>query len=263
MIQSAIEVTNESEFIKALIVGDYGTGKSVFASTFCGKMKADDAGPADKPEVIESKGKGFVFDFDKGIRTYRGRNLDYAQYDVSGKGWNDFNKEFMEVEKLVKEGVYRTVVVDSTSMFADMAMESALLLDPKRSPTGGPLWNVHYGIVKNLVEGKLRRLLQWKCNILILAHQQVITDSESGAVIKIQPLLPGALSDKLPGYFDEVYISQSGMKDGKPDFTLQTLPRGLYKARSRISGQEQCLPMYIPNTYEGLMAAIAKGTKKK
>lgn len=242
-IQTGENVSIESEFMKILVVGDYGTGKSVFASTFPGKL--------------------FIFDFDKGIKTYRGKDFDYAQYEINAKGYMEFDKEFKDVEKSVREGKYKTVIVDSTSLLSDLAMERALMLDPKRSPTNGPLWNVHYGIVKNLVEGKLRQIMQWPCHVVILAHLQVVTDQESGAVVKIQPLLPGALSDKLPGWFDEVYVAQNQMKNNVVEFTLQTLPRGHYKARSRISGQEQLLPMYIPNTYQDLMKAVDEGRKKQ
>lgn len=238
-ILDAMDVTNESENLKCLVVGDYGTGKSVFAASF--------PTPA------------FLFDFDKGVLTYKKKDFKYSQYEISAKGWVEFEKEFSDVEKRVKEGEFKTAIIDSTSLMADLAMERALMLDPKRSATGGPLWNVHYGIVRNLIEGKIRKFLQWDCNIVIISHLQVVTDQESGAVIKIQPMLPGALSDKVPGYFDEVYIAQSTMEGGKPKFQLQTLPKGFYKARSRMSGKEQILPMYVPNDYGELMAAMKKG----
>ena len=239
MIQNASGITVDSQLLKVLVIGDYGTGKSVFASTF--------PTPA------------FIFDFDKGIMTYRGKDFDYAQYEISFKGWSDFEKEFVEVGKLVKEGKYKTVIFDSTSLLSDLAMERSLSLDPKRSPTGGPLWNVHYGMTKNLVQGKVRQFLQWNCNLVVIAHLNIVQDQETGAVVKIEPKLPGDLSTTIPGYFDEVYIASSDMKEGKPNFQLQTLPKGLYKARSRISGPDQILPMYVPNNYPALMEAINKG----
>jgi hypothetical protein len=249
-IKSAIDVSYNTELFKGMIVGDYGTGKSVFAASF----------PT----------PGFVFDFDKGIITY-GKNAcggewDYAQYDLSPLGWTLFEKELAEVEKLVKEEKYQTVVVDSTSIMSSLAMEKALQLDPKRSPTNGPLWNVHYGMVRNLVEGKLRKMLNWKCNLLILSHLEVLTDKESGAIIKIQPLLPGALSDLLPGYFDEVYVAACTAVGGVQKYQIQTATRGFYKARSRASGKEGRLPMYIDHTnkngYEELMRMLEEGKKK-
>lgn len=245
-IKSAVDITYGTELFKGLITGDYGTGKSVFAASF----------PT----------PGFVFDFDKGIITYGkadcGGEWDYTQYPVTTLGWVEFEKEIKEVEKLVKDEKYRTVVIDSTSLMAALAMERSLQLDPKRSPTGGPLWNVHYGMVRNLVEGKIRQMAAWPCNIVVLAHLEVVTDKESGAIIKIQPLLPGALSDLLPGWFDEVYVTTCTMKGGVNEYKIQTAPRGLYKARSRASGKEGRLPMFIENSYTALMKALVEGKQK-
>lgn len=238
----ATDIKQETALIKAMVVGDYGTGKSVFGSTFPGKL--------------------CVFDFDKGALSYKGCDATILQYDISQKGWVEFNKEFVEKCKEVREGKYKTVIFDSTSLLTDLAMEQALALDPKRSATGGPLWNVHYSMVRNLVEGKLRQLLQLPANILVISHLEIVKDDE-GKIIGTQPLLPGALSIKTPGYFDEVYYAFSRTKEGKPDFYLQTLPRGHYKARSRASGVEQLLPMDVPNNYPKLQQLIAEAAAKK
>jgi hypothetical protein len=241
-ILDAMDIKLDSVFVKTLVIGDYGTGKSVFASSF----------PT----------PGFIFDFDKGALTYKGKDFKYAQYPVTANGWVEFEKNFNQVVKECKEGLYKTIIFDSTSLLTDLAMERALQLDPKRSTTGGPLWNVHYGIVRNLVEGKIRQLLQLDANIVVISHLEIIKDQESGAILGTQPLLPGALSTKMPGYFDEVYFAFSKIKDGKPEFYLQTLPKGHFKARSRVSGQQQALPMEIPNNYPNLLKLIEAEMKK-
>lgn len=242
MIQDAMDIELNSTLVKTLVVGDYGTGKSVFASTF--------PTPA------------FLFDFDKGALTYKGKDFKYGQYTINPAGWVDFEKDFNQVVKECKEGKYKTIVFDSTSLLTDLAMERALQLDPKRSPTGGPMWNIHFGIVRNLVEGKIRQLLQLDANIVVIAHLEIVKDQESGAILAMQPLLPGALSVKMPGYFDEVYFAFSKIVNQIPTFYLQTLPKGFYKARSRISGPQQCLPIEIPNNYPNLVKLIEAEMKK-
>ena len=250
MTQSAKDVTPDTELTKVFLTGDFGTGKSVFASTF----------PT----------PGYVFDFDEGIQIYRGKDFDYDHFPLTATGWVDFEKVMREVSKNVKEGKYKTVIVDSTSSMTAVAMERALQLDPKRSPTGGPIWNVHFMMVRNLVEGKLRQIVAFPCNVVIIAHLYIEKDEETGAIIGIEPLLTGQLSWIVPGYFGEVYCSFSRQVQskiaGKPPETvyyLRTAPRGYYKARSRLSGIEHILPDEIDNTYQALVEAYEKGLKER
>ena len=65
---------------RILSLGDYGTGKSVFASTF----------PT----------PGYVFDLDDGIQIYRGKDFDYDTYGISPQSWLQFEKD---VNRVVKE----------------------------------------------------------------------------------------------------------------------------------------------------------------
>lgn len=247
--QNAKDTKPNTEYFKCFITGDFGTGKSVFAAS--------------------CPTPGFIFDFDDGIQTYRGKDFDYESYPLSSLGWVKFEKDLREVKKEVEAGKYQIVVIDSTTSMTDIAMERALQLDPKRSVTGGPLWNVHYQIVKNLMEGKLRQIVSLPCNVVIIAHLRIVQDQETGAIIGAEPLLTGQLSITLPGYFGEVYCAFSRqVKAKKPggkaetEYYVRTVPRGYYKARSRLSGIERLLPDEIPNNYCALQAALKKGMEK-
>lgn len=247
--QNAKDTKPSTEYFKGFITGDFGTGKSVFAAS--------------------CPTPGFLFDFDDGVQTYRGKDFDYESYSLSALSWVKFEKDLREIKKEVEAEKYQTVVVDSTTSMTDIAMERALQLDPKRSVTGGPLWNVHYQIVKNLMEGKLRQIISLPCNVVVIAHLKVIQDQETGAIIGIEPLLTGQLSQMIPGYFGEVYCSFSKQvaakkAGGKAEtaFYLRTLPRGHYKARSRLSGIERLLPDEIPNNYQALQTALNKGLER-
>jgi hypothetical protein len=238
MPQSAMDVTLNSEYQKCLVVGLPGTGKSVFASTF----------PT----------PGYVFDFSLGIQIYRGLPWDYEQFPLSPAGWNKFDKELAYVKNAVKERKYETVVIDDWTAMERVTMEQALLLNPKRSEAQGPIWNVHYSLVRNLFEGKIRQVIDLPCNVVLLAHMEIITDKESGAVLKIQPSLPGQLPDILNGYFDEDYYATTRQESGGTKFLLQTVPIGHNRARSRWSGKARLLPDFIDNDYPALMNAMKK-----
>jgi hypothetical protein len=131
----------------------------------------------------------------------------------------------------------------------DTAMERALQLDPKRSTEGGPIWNVHYQIVKNLMEPKLHGILNFKSHVIMLGHWKVEVDQKTGIILSVDPLLTGNLSQKVPGYFDEVYAFFSRVKEGRDFFYFRTVSQNLYKARSTISGPYRLLPDEIPNDY--------------
>jgi hypothetical protein len=241
-IQNSQAYKPQDEYLKIFVMGDFGTGKSVFAGSF--------------------PGKGFVFNFDKKIITYRGKDFDYTEYPLTSKGWIQYESDMREVIKMVQAGKYETVIFDSTTAMGDLAMERALDLDPKRSTTEGPLWNVHYQMVRNIMEPKFRQLLSLECNVVVIAHLQLKTDDQ-GVVISADPMLTGQLAVKVPGYFEECYRATTQMKGGATEYVLQTITKGIYKARSGLSSEYRILPDYIPNTYKDVMDAYKKGVYLK
>lgn len=243
MPKSAKDLNAFESTLKVYVLGSYGTGKSVFAASF----------PT----------PGYVFDFDQGIKTYRGLDWEYDVYPLTAQGWVLFDKNIKEVTKAVEEGKYKTVVLDSTTSMTDCAMSRAMQIDPKRSESGGPVWNSHYQIVKNLVEPKLKQLLSLNCNVVLTGHWNITLDPKTGDIISIDPLLTGQLSQKVPGYFDEVYAAGVGKKDGKDIFFIRTTTWGHYRSRSRLSGKLGLLPTRIPNNYQDLMTAVKEAEEKE
>jgi hypothetical protein len=233
------DLSFDTTFLKVFVCGDSGTGKSIFASTF--------------PQP------GFLFDFDNGVKSYKGQDFEYEQYPCTPQGWIKFESDFRNMKLLAKDPAsfpYKTIVIDSCSSWTDLAMARAMQLDPKRSATNGPLWNVHYGMVKNLIEGFVRQVLEFPCNLVVAGHLTREFDAESGALIGIQPMLTGQLSTKVPSLFDEVYYANTKTVGGKTQFVLLTVAKGLLKARSRLSGVKQLLPTEIENNYSAIMAKV-------
>jgi hypothetical protein len=230
---------------RILVLGEYGVGKSVFASTF----------PT----------PGFVFDIDDGIQIYRGKDWDYETYTLNPQSWIQFEKDVNRIIKETNEGKYKSIVIDSTTVLSAIAMERALQIDPKRSNTGGAMWNVHYSMVKNLMEGQLRKLLtlSTKANVVVIGHLHIVQDAETGSVVAIEPLLPGSLSENFPGNFSEVYCAFTRKKEGKTEYYLRTAPKGFYKARSRVSGTDGLLPEEVPNDYNKILTLLEKNIKEK
>jgi len=246
---NAKDVSINTEWLKIMSVGESGEGKSIFASSF----------PT----------PGFIFDFGGEIISYKGLDFDYEQYEISAKGWGQFEMDLGKIKKALKagtridgsEGEYQTVVVDNLSAMTDVCMERALQLDSKRSPTGGPIWNVHYGMVKNLMEGRLRQLINLDSNLVLIAHLDTLKD-EAGVVVGVEPGLTGKLSADVPSYFHEVYYHTHKREAGVTKWYIQTVPIGRNHGRSRLSGKARLLPDLIENDYAELIAYIT-GKRKK
>jgi hypothetical protein len=240
---NAKDVTPDTEWLKVFVTGEYGTGKSIFASTF----------PT----------PGFLFDFGNGVLSYEGLDFDYEQYLLSPIGWDKLDRDLPIVKKAVQEKKYQTVIVDDVSAMTDVAMEKAMQLDPKRSPTNGPIWNVHYQMVRNLMEGRINQIVNLSCNIVIIAHVDYVKDKDTGAVMDIQPMLTGQLAIKVPGKFDEVYYATSRREDNATKWYMQTVPIGMKKARSRLSGINKYLDDLVPNNYDAVMNMLRERRAKK
>jgi len=233
---SAKNVTVNTEFFKIMSVGEPGTGKSILGSTF----------PT----------PGFIFDFANSIISYKGLDFDYEQYELSPLGWTKFEKELVQIKKDVKEGKYQSVIIDDLSAMTAVCMERALQLDAKRSETGGPVWNVHYSMVRNLMEGRLKQIMNMNCNIHFIAHLGTITDQKTGNILGVEPMLTGALPVIIPGYFDEVYYHTTKREGGDTRWLIQTVPIGYNRARSRLSGKLRTLPDLLPNDYNEILAYL-------
>ena len=246
---NAKDVTPSSEWLKACSVGIPGSGKSIFGSSF----------PT----------PGFVFDFGSQILSYRGLDFDYEQFPSDTKGWIQFEKVLQSIikgsyykEQKEQEGQYQSIIVDDLTGMGDLALVRAMQLDPKRSLTDGPIWNVHYQMQKNLMEGRLKQIYDIPANILFIMHHQFVTDQSTGDILGSEPLLVGQLSTRIPAMFDEVFYHTTRREGGETRWLMQTVPIGFNNGRSRLSGKARLIPDLISNDYNEVMA-YATGKKKR
>jgi hypothetical protein len=238
MPEKASDASFDTLRLKMMLIGPPGSGKSTFIASCPGPM--------------------YIFDFDEHILGYRDReDVFYDQFPMSAQGWVKFEKACNEVAKAVKEGQYKTIAVDSTTAMGDVAMERALQIDPKRGPDEGPIWNVHYGIVKNIMSAKLHKILSLNCNVIFASHWAFDKDKQ-GNILSADPMLTGDLKVKIPGLFPEVYACEAVTVGNLTKFHMHLITKGVFKARSLVSGKEGLLPDKIENNYETLLKHINK-----
>jgi len=221
-----IDVTNLK--LKVMIYGKSGTGKTTFACSFPGV---------------------YVFDFDNGMLSQRGKDI---QYDVYGKDdWLKFEAKLSEFEKSCP---FETLVIDSVTTMEEYLLDHLIALTRKPRPT-----QLEWGqLVLDLADVFLR-VGKFKTNIVVVAHEQMVQDEITGEVL-VMPLIYGKkLPGQLPLFFDEMYRAQTSRdaKTGKPVYQLLTTADIKFSAKSRLA----CLdPIEVPD-YNVIIGKV-KGIKE-
>lgn len=230
--------------LKILVLGGYGTGKSYFARSF--------------PEPI------FLLDFDRGAIGYQGRKVYVPRvFSEHAPARSKLAKIERELDQVVKgthpAGSFSTIVLDSLTTFTKLAMESALETRP--APDGIPVWNVHYPMVKVILDRIINSLLRFKGHSVIISHVEYERDELSGEII-VSPAVTGKLKAYVPALFDEVYFAEAITRQGKTEYILRLSPHGFKKARSRLRSIFPSIPELIPNSYDALASHLKSGTNR-
>ena len=230
--------------LRLLIIGDYGTGKSTFASTF--------------PEPI------FLLDFDDGRLSYLGKkvyipdcfedaNLNDMQF------WNALEIELEQVQKGTHpEGKFRTIVIDSLTTLTKKALSNALMKRPVAQDSP-PVWNVHYPIVKVQVDKIIDKIKKMDTNVVVIGHAHYEKNDLTGEII-VTPSVTGNLRTYLPALFDEVYFADVIQTKQGRKYVVNVAPVGFRKARSRLKKAFN-LPDQFENDYKVIEQLIKKGGK--
>ena len=238
------EIVQGEQILKCLVLGDYGRGKSWFASTF--------------PDPI------CVLDFDDGKLSYmreasKGRRIFIynemldTQTPIQTR-WSKLIAFLDEVITSNKEG-FKTVVLDSTTTCTEWCMEQATTIKPL-PPNTPPIWNVHYPLVKTYMHQILTRLKKFRGNVVCISHVEYDKDDTTGE-IQATPSVSGKLKAIIPSYFDEVYFADvrpvAQGKTVRNQYQLLLAPQGFKKARSRLRSLYPAIPDIIPNNFGELL----------
>lgn len=228
---------SQADYVKALIFGDSGSGKTCLAASF--------------PTPIE------VWDFDNKISSaakfFAGDKTRLDAIEVQAfasmpadKIIPSFQKRLHEVTQLQNDGKplpFKTLVLDSFTTFATYLLAAYPKLQPgiERGKTPADLPVLQYYQLLDIHLGDtVKALLKLNCNIVVTGHLTVEKDETSGAIIR-QPLIPGKFANKLNIYFEEVYLAKV---DSQGRYLLQTQPDSQYKLRTQRKLNKDILSSY-------------------
>lgn len=239
---------------KILLMGNFGTGKTVLATTV-GEI-------------------GQVLDLDNGLLSARNYidkfTSERHKIDVK-KCWEEDHKKAISYKKLLsfvntiydncaaKTYDFEVVILDNFTVLADVAMQETLA-DAGR--LGQTPQIQHWGTCFAKMQIILNVLKSLPLVVIVIAHTRRVED---GGASKYEIACPGQkLPEKVPTYFDEVWWTEVIGTGNNVKYQLRTKPTGQMPARSRLS-----LPDPI-NQNDGMLAILetagwtpkAKGVEK-
>jgi len=153
-----------------------------------------------------------------------------------------------KVAELQKECPYETIVVDSLTTVADLAMNKVLFVNGRAKGTPQLQdWLQQMNWLKNFIV----TMLALPKHVVFIAHEHIEKDENLGT-LQALPLVTGKLAGKLGLYFDELYNSQMVMKGKESEFRILTRATSIYTAKSRLG----CFEMYEVPDFRVLLGKV-------
>lgn len=81
----------------------------------------------------------------------------------------------------------------------------------------------------------MMRLCNLFVHVIIIAHEQVEKDEDTGRIQAILPAVEGSMRNKISKYFEEVYHTRIEVKNQKVSYLVETVPLGKAEARTSRS----------------------------
>lgn len=258
---NAKDITTDSCHIHCIVYAPTGKGKTTLLGTF------REAGPV------------FVADWDGGMLTLRGMDIQYTSYRpliekrlvkqvVKGKkagetkevvkekvkksAWQFFEEDLSRLEDGGVPANWegdenpRTLGIDSMSIMQDYMVREAARQDGRAEP----IWQ-DSGTIVNWHRKLWARLSVLPMHVVVCAHEQIIKDEVEGGLI-IRPLIVGKkLPPMIGAYFDEVYRLAVEETPKGTRYFMRTKAGKNYDACSRLG-----LPSPMEPSYSAIMAAV-------
>jgi hypothetical protein len=243
---STMYENGNSKYVRVLLFGDIGTGKTRFLST------------APMPAHIDSFDKG-------GTKTLRNMGLLAPNGPiVADASFEDedprhpsvlekFDKAYVERKKNGYFEYFSTYMLDGMTMLFQAALNKRLALKGRKDgiPEVGKGKDNDYVGAQALVEPLLKDILNLPCHVIINAHADLSTDEVTDKAF-IGPKISGGMQARMMAVTDEIWCLQR-VSDAKGDaYRVLTKPTGRYRCRSRMAANGK-IDTYEDPDFKGML----------
>ena len=245
------EMQSGPDYVKVLLLGASGAGKTVNSMTFPGQILS-----ADFDNKISSAVKFYAGNKEMLERISVNQ---YGKMPVIGdaklgrkprmKSFLDDLQSFYNLQNNKQKLPFETIIIDTITTMTDSILEDYRYV----SQTGVKRPNIDqnsqsdYGLLATHFKQIITGILALDCNVIVIGHTQLSKDESTGTITN-EILMPGQMASKLGIYFEEVYFAKL---DQAGKHVWQTKP----DARTAFCRTQRKLPPEIPANYAEIVKA--------
>jgi len=204
----------------ALVVGDFGSGKTSLLRTCRAPILVDSFDPGGTKTVKKEIDEGII------IPDVRFEDEDPKQ----PKAFSLWDEEYHAKKRSGIFDELGTYCIDSATTWGQTAMNA--ILKKKGRPGEFPQQD-DYGPQMALLETAIRDITSLPCDCILTAHPDLTKDETTGKMF-VSMIITGKLRTRVPILFDEIYFTVAREKAKETTYELLTQTDGLFKARTRI-----------------------------
>lgn len=233
---------------KAIVYGPSGSGKTTSLKTarFPLLVHSFDPGGTQVLRPLVDEGKAML------NTTFE---VDNPKAPSAFRNWD------IEFDNLERGGFFEhvgTYVIDSLTTWAQCALYEIL----KRAGRAGsvPQQNDWYPQMI-LLEAAMRKLLSLPCDVILIGHDDVSKDEQSGKIFR-GLLITGKLTKRIPILFDELYFANVKETSKGAEYQFMTKDNGSINAKTRLGNKGE-LDQYVPQDFKAILAKVGRSTADK